>query len=86
MASNSHAGTTTAGTSHIAVAAPPARAGLYARLALVALFWGGSFIAGRLLGLLHGSHFLNRFLNGRFDFLRRGIVVAVNDQRRRAGG
>jgi drug/metabolite transporter (DMT)-like permease len=51
MASDSHAGTTTAGTSHIAVTAPPARAGLYARLALVALFWGGSFIAGRLLAL-----------------------------------
>jgi drug/metabolite transporter (DMT)-like permease len=31
--------------------APAARGGLYARLVLVALFWGGSFIAGRRLAL-----------------------------------
>jgi drug/metabolite transporter (DMT)-like permease len=35
----------------LANAAPATQAGLYARLALTALFWGGTFIAGRWLAL-----------------------------------
>jgi len=35
----------------IVATVPPSRTGIYARLALTALFWGGAFIAGRLLAL-----------------------------------
>jgi drug/metabolite transporter (DMT)-like permease len=35
----------------IVASAPESPAGIYARLALTALFWGGAFIAGRLLAL-----------------------------------
>lgn len=40
-----------------AVGLPTANAGLYGRLLLVMLFWGGSFIAGRQLAL-HMPHFI----------------------------
>ena len=52
MAANTPAVTTIARPAlAIAQTAPSGRAGLYARLALTALFWGGTFIAGRLLAL-----------------------------------
>jgi drug/metabolite transporter (DMT)-like permease len=52
FASSEYAGTTMAATaSQDADTAAAASAGLFARLALTALFWGGSFIAGRWVAL-----------------------------------